>query len=98
MLGTALANYCKKIGYRIGQYVRLGHDSPTILVMTWSNLIGLHFWLQQYVQLVYKHDTRPFLPLVKELVRQTSTIQAGVTNGELQHATSKECVLQLEYL
>ena len=42
-----------------------------ILMMTWSNLIGLHSWLHQ-VQLTYRHDTRPFLlPLVKGLACQT---------------------------
>jgi hypothetical protein len=42
-------------------------------MMTWSDLIGLQSWLQQ-VQLVYRHDTRPFLPLVKGLARQTKMV------------------------
>ena len=46
--------------------------------MTWSDLIGLQSWLQQ-VQLAYRHNTRPFLPLVKGLARQTSsnTVDTG---------------------
>ena len=48
----------KKIWHLIGQLLRLG---PAIVVVTtWSNLIGLHSWLQQ-VQLAHRHDTIFFL-------------------------------------
>ena len=71
MVGTVLTNYWTR---RSGTWLvslRVW-DNPIVLVMMWSNLIGLHSWLQQ-VQLAYRHDTRPFLfPLVKGLAHQTT--------------------------
>ncbi len=67
---TALANYWTR---RSGIWLVSSRiwDSPIIMMMTWSYLIGLQSWLQQ-VQLVYRHNTRPFLPLVKGLACQTT--------------------------
>ena len=54
-----------KSRHLIGQSEYL--DSSTILMVTWCDLIGLHSWLQ----IAYRHDTRPFLPLAKGLALLT---------------------------
>ena len=48
VVGTTPTTYWRRRACRhlIGQPVYL--DSPTILVVMWSNLIGLYSWLQQY--------------------------------------------------